>query len=147
MPVTLRPATARDLPFARNIYLVTMRYITNRLPDWDEPRHIAKFAERFLLNEVRIIVRDGHDVGWMQVGESDDELFLKQIFLQPGSQRKGIGSQLIVNVIERGRQTGKPVRLGVVKINPAVELYKRHGFVITSEDEFKFYMEKRPVLS
>jgi GNAT superfamily N-acetyltransferase len=144
MPVILRPAVAADLPFARDTYLGTMRYITDRLPDWDEARHIARFAEGFLLDEVRIIVRTDNDIGWLQVSESDDEIFLKQIFLQPESQRKGIGSQLITDLLERGSRTGKPVRLGVVKINPAVELYKRHGFVITSEDEFKFYMEKRP---
>ena len=141
MSVSLRAATAADLPFARDLYLGTMRYITDRLPDWDEARHVAQFKERFLLDEVRIIVSDDEDVGWLQVGESDDEILLKQIFLQPRSQRRGIGSQLIADLLERGRRTGKPVRLGVVKINPAVELYKRHGFVITSEDEFKFYME------
>jgi GNAT superfamily N-acetyltransferase len=141
MPVSLRAASPADLPFARDIYLETMRYITDRLPDWDEARHVARFAERFLLDEVRIIVNDNEDVGWLQVGESDDEMVLKQIFLQPRSQRRGIGSQLIADLLERARRTGKPVRLGVVKINPAVELYKRHGFVITSEDEFKFYME------
>src|SRR5215204_5700948 len=141
MSVSLRAATAADLPFARDLYLGTMRYITDRLPDWDEARHVAQFKERFLLDEVRIIVSDDEDVGWLQVGESDDEILLKQIFLQPRSQRRGIGSQLIADLLERGRRTGKPVRLGVVKINPAVELYKRHGFVITSEHEFKFYME------
>jgi GNAT superfamily N-acetyltransferase len=141
MSVSLRAATAADLPFARDLYLGTMRYITDRLPDWDEARHVAQFTERFLLDEVRIIVSDDEDVGWLQVGESDDKILLKQIFLQPRSQHRGIGSQLIADLLERGRRTGKPVRLGVVKINPAVELYKRHGFVITSEDEFKFYME------
>jgi ribosomal protein S18 acetylase RimI-like enzyme len=58
--------------------------------------------------------------------------------------RSGIGSRLLADVIERGRLAKKPVRLGVVKINPAVRLYERHGFTITSEDDFKFYMEKRP---
>ena len=141
---SLRAATIDDLPSARDIYLGTMRYITDRLSDWDEARHMAQFAERFILDEVRIIVSDNEDVGWLQVGESDDEIFLKQISLQPRSQRRGIGSRLIADLLERARRTGKPVRLGVVKINPAVELYRRHGFVITSEDEFKLYMEKPP---
>jgi hypothetical protein len=64
------------------------------------------------------------------------------MFLQP-AQRQGIGSRLLAD--ERGRQTNKPVRLGVVKINPAVRLYQRFGFVITSEDDFKFIMERRSV--
>src|SRR6266852_9515439 len=127
MHISLRSATAEDLPFARDIYLGAMRYITDRLPDWDEARHIANFAERFLLDEVRIIVQDEKDVGWLQASETEDEIFLKQIFLQPGSQRQGIGSKLIADLVERGSQTSKAVRLGVVKINPAVALYKRHG--------------------
>jgi hypothetical protein len=32
------------------------------------------------------------------------------------------------------------VTLGVVKFNPALELYKRLGFQVTHEDEYKFHM-------
>ena len=142
--ITLRAATIEDLGFAGELYLETMRYITDRLPQFDEGQHMAKFAERFLPNEVRIVVAAGEDIGWLQVSETGDEIFLKQIFLQPACQGRGIGSQLIVDLIERSRQTRKPVRLGVVKNNPAVRLYRRLGFQLTSEDDFKYYMEKRP---
>jgi GNAT superfamily N-acetyltransferase len=141
---SLRAATIDDLAFAGQVYLETMRYITDRLPGFDEARHMANFAERFLPHEVRIIVEGDRDIGWLQVSETDAEIFLKQMFLQPASQRKGIGSRLLADLIERGRQTKKPVRLGVVKINPAVRLYQRIGFTITSEDNFKYYMEKYP---
>jgi putative acetyltransferase len=141
---TLRPATADDLPFARALYFDTMRYITDQLPGFDEAAHAARFAERFLLDEVRIVVRDGGDIGWLQVGESGQELFLKQMFIDPAVQRQGIGSALLRDLLARGRNSGKVVRLAVVKINPAAALYKRHGFVTTSEDAFKFHMERWP---
>jgi len=144
MSTVLRPATTEDIAFARELYFGTMRYITDRLSDWNEAEQVARFAERFLLEEVRIIVRDDKDVGWLQVGETDEEIFLKQIYIDPGSQNQGIGSRLVANLLERARRANKPVRLGVVKINPALALYQRLGFAITSEDEFKFYMEKRP---
>ena len=66
------------------------------------------------------------------------------MFLQPASQGQGTGSSLLVDLIARARQANKPLRLGVVKINPAVHFYQRFGFIITSEDDFKYYMEKRP---
>jgi len=106
---------------------------------------MASFVERFLPQEVSIIVADGKDVGWLQVSETDGEIFLKQMFLQRAAQGQGIGSSLLADLIARSHQANKPVRLGVVKINPAVRLYQRFGFMITSEDDFKYYMEKRPV--
>jgi ribosomal protein S18 acetylase RimI-like enzyme len=142
--ITLRAATIEDLGFAGQVYLETMRYITDRLPQFDEGQHMAKFAERFLPDEVRIVVEGGKDIGWLQVSETNGEIFLKQIFLQPPFQGRGIGSQLIADLIERSHQTRKPVRLGVAKSNPAVQLYRRLGFQLTSEDEFKYYMEKGP---
>ena len=142
--IVLRAATIDDLGFAWQLYCETMRYITDQLPDFDHSQHMANFVQRFLPDEVRIIVYGCEDIGWLQVAEKEDEVFLKQMFLKSASQRQGIGSRLLADVIERGRQAKKPVRLGVVKINPAVRLYERHGFTITSEDSFKFYMEKLP---
>jgi GNAT superfamily N-acetyltransferase len=142
--ITLRPARIEDLAFARQIYFETMRYITDRLPDFDAERHALRFAERFLPQEVRIVVRDGKDIGWLQVHEASDEIFLKQIFLEPAAQGQGIGSRLLLDLVARARGANKPLRLGVVKINPAVRLYQRHGFTITSEDAFKYYMEHAP---
>ncbi|MFM9847973.1 MAG: GNAT family N-acetyltransferase [Hyphomicrobiaceae bacterium] len=143
-PIALRPATIDDLGFAWQLYRETMRYITDQLSAFNEARHMTSFAERFVPEEVRIIASGNKDIGWLQVSETEDEIFIKQMFLQPASQRQGIGSSLLVNLIEHGRQAKKPVRLGVVKINPALRLYQRHGFTITSEDDFKFYMEKQP---
>ncbi len=144
-PITLRPARIEDLAFARQIYFETMRYITDRLPDFDAERHALRFAERFLPQEVRIVVRGGKDIGWLQVHEASDEIFLKQIFLEAAAQGHGIGSRLLLDLIARARRANKPLRLGVVKINPAVRLYQRHGFTITAEDDFKYYMEKAPI--
>jgi len=144
LPIALRPASIEDLAFARQIYLETMRYITDRLADFDEARHVARFAERFLPEEVRIVVRDTEDIGWLQVADTADEILIKQIFLKPAFQRQGIGSRLLADLVDRARRAHKPLRLGVVKFNPAVRLYQRHGFTIASEDGFKYYMEKRP---
>ena len=143
-PVTLHAATGADLAFARRIYLETMRYVTDRLPDFDEARHVARFAERFLPEEVSIVVCGCQDVGWLQVQEGTEAILLKQIYLEPTFQGRGIGSRLLLDLADRARRAQKPLKLGVVKINRAVRLYRRLGFAVTAEDACKYYMQKDP---
>jgi ribosomal protein S18 acetylase RimI-like enzyme len=59
-------------------------------------------------------------------------------------QGRGIGTQVLTTLLEKARSQRKAVTLGVVKINPAVRLYQRHGFRITHEDDYKFYMRLDP---
>jgi ribosomal protein S18 acetylase RimI-like enzyme len=144
MHIILRPATAADLAFARALYLDNMREVTERILAWDEAKQTASFDARFVLDEVSIVRVDEEEIGWMQVAESDGEFFLKQFFIAPRFQRRGIGTRLLQDLIVRAAQTRKAVTLGVVKGNPARSLYERHGFHVTSEDQFKVYMEKEP---
>lgn len=59
-----------------------------------------------------IIVEGGKDIGWLQVGETDEETFLKQMFLEPAWQGQGIGSSLLADLIERGHRAKKPGAAG-----------------------------------
>jgi len=120
-----------------------MRTVTASVLAWDEARQAASFDARFVPGEVGIIRLDDRDIGWMQIAESEEELFLKQFFVHPDCQRRGIGTQLLQALIERAAQTRKAVTLGVVKGNPARSLYERHGFLVASEDQYKVYMVRK----
>jgi GNAT superfamily N-acetyltransferase len=145
MHITLRRGTADDLPFTRRLYLDNMREVSQRAGfAWDEARQTANFDGRFLADEVSIISLDGRDIGWMQIAESEREIFLKQFFVHSAHQRRGIGTRLLQELLGRAAQAGKPVTLGIVKGNPARSLYERHGFQITSEDDYKVYMVTSP---
>jgi ribosomal protein S18 acetylase RimI-like enzyme len=47
-------------------------------------------------------------------------------------------------LLSEAARAGQAVVLGVVKINPALRLYKRLGFQITHDDERKVYMRRNP---
>jgi ribosomal protein S18 acetylase RimI-like enzyme len=143
MHITLRPATAGDLPCVRRLYLDTMREVTERVLAWDQTKQAASFDARFVPAEVWIVLLDGTDIGWMQVAERDGEFVLKQFFIDPRFQRRGIGTRLLRDLIERAERAGKAITLGVVKGNPARSLYERHGFHITGEDWHKVYMARK----
>jgi GNAT superfamily N-acetyltransferase len=144
MPIDLRPATADDLAFARRLYLDNIREVTERVLAWDEARQTASFDARFEPGEVSVIRLDGEDIGWLQVAELQGELLLKQLFVAPLFQRRGIGTGLLRDLIARAAKAGKRVTLAVVRGNPARSLYERHGFQVTSEDRYKVYMVKEP---
>jgi GNAT superfamily N-acetyltransferase len=94
--------------------------------------------------QVRIIQVDGADVGWLQVVPKDDEYFLGSLFLEAGFQRRGTGTEVMKRVLDEGARRGQPVRLAVVKFNPARRLYERLGFRVTHEDDLKVYMSRDP---
>jgi ribosomal protein S18 acetylase RimI-like enzyme len=102
----------------------------------------ASFRRRWAPAEVRIIMRDGAAIGWLQAEALADALFLKQLFIEGASQRQGIGTAVMHRLIAEVDDTGRPMTLGVVKTNSARRLYERLGFRVTNEDERKFYMRR-----
>jgi ribosomal protein S18 acetylase RimI-like enzyme len=59
-------------------------------------------------------------------------------------QRQGVGTQVLQILLTHAKNQTKAITLAVVKINPAIQFYEKHGFRITHEDEQKFYMRADP---
>jgi GNAT superfamily N-acetyltransferase len=140
MIVALRSADPEDYEFARQTYYQTMRWIIERLFGWDQDKQDASFAEYFRLEEVRIIMADGACAGWIPTKVDADGLTLQQFYVVPRLQRRGIGTQILRGVIDEARRQGLPTLVAVVKFNPVKQLYDRHGFRLTHEDEYKYYL-------
>ena len=117
-----------------------MRWIIERLFSWDEQRENEKFTAQFNVAGSKIIVVNGQDVGWLQTQVGQDALWLQSLYVMPSMQRRGIGTEVLRLLMERAHSERKALTLGVVKINPALQFYERHGFKITHQDEYKFYM-------
>ncbi len=75
--VRLRAAEAADYDFARRIHHAGMRWIGERLFGGDDAFQDARFERRFVLAEVRVIVADGKDAGYLQVALGNDALDVK----------------------------------------------------------------------
>lgn len=84
--------------------------------------------------EHNIILRDGQPVGRLFVDEGEREITLVDVALVPECRNDGIGRYLIEQLLARAAAAKKPVRLHVVKSNPARRLYERLGFQQVSED-------------
>ena len=141
MPTALRAAHPDDFDFCARLYFAGMEETIRQLK-LDMVRQSASLCECWNVSEVQIITSGGADIGWVQSSTRDGALYLEQIFVDAAFQRRGVGTGVINDLIGQATQAGQPVTLGVVKTNPAKNLYERLGFFITHEDDRKFYMRR-----
>ena len=144
MQIALRTACNEDFVFARNLYFETMRGVIERLFGWDQTREEMNFAKFFKVEEVKIIIADGQDVGWIQEQVEDRTINLGSFYVMPAMQGRGIGTKVLNILLTRAADRSKAMTLAVVKTNPARYFYEKRGFRITHEDHHKFYMRTDP---
>ena len=137
----LRPAHPEDFDYCARLYFEGMENIIKEL-NLNVDAHAAAFRKSWDVTQVRIIILDRTDIGWMQSFVKDEALFLGQLFVDGASRRQGIGTEVVKTLIEEAARAGQALTLGVVKTNPALQLYERLGFRTTHEDERKFYMRR-----
>jgi ribosomal protein S18 acetylase RimI-like enzyme len=139
--VTFRPAHAGDFDYCAALYFAEMASIIVELK-LDRAAHFSGLRQRWDVAQVRIITLDGIDIGWLQSTTQGDALFVGQLFVAAGFQRRGIGTEVMNRLIDEATCARQAVTLGVVKTNPALRLYRRLGFEVTHQDDRKFYMRR-----
>lgn len=142
--VTLRPAEQYDRGFAAELYLDSMRRHLTALGRWDEARAKARFRRVFSLEQSSVLCHDGHDIGWMQISESRECVYVHQIHIIERFRNQGIGSSLIRGLLDRSKGTQKTATLNVIRGNPAIVLYLRLGFRIIDATEERLRMVWEP---
>lgn len=95
------------------------------------------------LGEYNIIVINNKDVGIFAVDESyKGESYISEISLNKEYQNKGIGTDILNNLLIKNKQKGLKNKLKVFKNSPAKKLYERLGFSVYGENESHYQMEK-----
>jgi GNAT superfamily N-acetyltransferase len=142
MEISLRPASALDALFIETVYFETQRWIIEALFGWrGDDIERDKFRESYDADNTEVILADGIAIGWWTVVRSPKEIHLDAIYLLASHQGRGIGSNLIRDLMAQAQNARIPIRLSTAKINPARELYTRLGFLQTHEDGYKAYFE------
>jgi ribosomal protein S18 acetylase RimI-like enzyme len=140
--ITLRPALSADYSFALSLYIQTIKPLATAWMAWVDHEQEAQFASLWHPDDTWIITLNGQEIGWVEFRQTGDETFLKQLYVAPLHQRRGIGSQVMRRLNEQGR-TAKSMTLFVLKNNPAFRFYKRHGFEVVQETHSTFVMRRK----
>lgn len=135
MDFQLRQVTDGDYDFLYGLHVAAMKDLVARVWGWEDARQKQFFADHFDPAPSRIVVVNGEDVGVVVVVWGAADAFIASIEIVPAYQGRGLGTALVERVIAEARARGLPVRLQVLKINPARRLYERLGFVVTGETE------------
>lgn len=144
-PYSLRQATGDDFSFLYELHRTTIREAVEATWGWDETFQYERFREHFDPAGSQIIVVEGHDVGVLQVEQWGDEIFLGLIEIAHSHQGRGLGTQVIKDVLGLAHAEERPVSLHVLKTNQrARRLYERLGFVVDEEREERVVMRAEP---
>jgi len=143
--VSLRLANLGDSEFAYEVVCRTIRpYAEQTFGLWQESQVRNMLASNIGAGVTKIVVAGFRAAGILSVRELDDHIQLDQIFLLPEYQGNGIGTELVREILLRAKQLKVPVRLRVLRVNPAKRLYERMGFLVVAEEPQRFYMPSAP---
>jgi hypothetical protein len=77
MMIDLRPARPDDYSFALDLYLETIEPYASEWFSWVHEEQETLFSDLWRPDDTRVIVLDGVDVGWVEIRQTGDEIFLK----------------------------------------------------------------------
>jgi len=91
-----------------------------------------------------VIEVEGEAAGRLYVARWEDEIRIMDIALLPEYRRKGIGTQLLRDLLDEGSRTGKRVSIHVERNNSALRLYARLGFTAVADRGVYMLLEAYP---
>lgn len=139
----LRPAAEEDIPFLlqlRHQCMNAAMIASGKTPSDDA--HLQRIRHRF--DAAEVVMLGDRPVGLLKTVRTGPVWDLIQIQVAPSEQGKGLGGKLLRRVIAQAMAAGVSVKLSVFKVNPALRLYQRLGFIVTGETDDAYDMQFTP---
>ena len=159
MTISLRPSRPEDQDFLFQLYSST-RLQEIAAFGWPAAQQEMFFRMQFTAqqrwyeatygqSDHQIVEQDGEPIGRLMVFRENalqekGPVLLVDISLLTEHRGQGIGGELLRDLIQQCRRDNVPLKLQVLKTNPALRLYERLGFLRTGEDQMYIQMEIRP---
>ncbi|MEM7384737.1 MAG: GNAT family N-acetyltransferase [Verrucomicrobiota bacterium] len=122
--------------------LTAMRDSLEKIGRFDRERSVERFRLSFVPEDTKKMICDHELVGFYAVANKVDHLYLSHLYVKPGYQRLGLGSRVMKKLIDQSDRRGLPIRLVALKESEVNDFYRRHGFVVTGEDEWDVSYER-----
>jgi len=140
--VTERKARDTDTEFAYVARERSMRkYVEQTWGEWNEAHTKGQIAEDVFHSRLSILEVNHEPVGLMRIDVHAMHVDIDQLFLLPEFQRRGIGTGLLQGILARAQDKNLPVRVWVLRVNPARTLYERMGFYVFEETQASLHLQ------
>jgi ribosomal protein S18 acetylase RimI-like enzyme len=152
--VPLRLAGPEDFDFLLRVYASTRTQELASVP-WSVEQKAAflrmqfeaqdkYYRENYSTAEFLVVLDGETPAGRLYVDRWPDEIRLMDIAVLPEHRGKGIGTRLLGDLQQEAREAGKPLRIHVERMNPALGLYERLGFQRVEDRGVYWLMEWQP---
>ena len=152
--ITFRPITESDQNFLFELYASTRQdeVAQTGWSDFEQENFLRQqflaqhqfYTEQFATAEFKIIQQNKKPIGRLYLDYREDEIRVIDIALLPAHRNKGIGSNLLSDILSKAKRLNKPVRIHVERYNPALNMYHRLGFVKIGDTGVYYLMEWKP---
>lgn len=136
----LRAGEAADEQWIFGLFRRTMQHYIDEAWGWDEIIQREGFLTSLPMNQFTFIEAKGHQVGGFHISKKSDHLVVDMILVEPDHQRQGWGLLMAIEIKQIAVAKQKPVRLSVLKTNPAIDFHFKIGFEEIEEDEHSIKM-------
>jgi ribosomal protein S18 acetylase RimI-like enzyme len=137
--LTFRPITDADLPFLARLYAST-RMEELSVTDWSDAEKRAFLQQQFDAQHAHwqrhyrdtdwlLVSHTGSPVGRLYLARWAREHRIVDIAFLPEHRGQGFGSALLRDLLDEAAGAEKSLSIHVEKMNPAMSLYRRLGFV------------------
>ena len=110
---------------------------------WDELLQRESFFSSLPGSGFTILEKDGEPVGGFNLVKKKDHLWLELLIIKPQWQGKGFGTVLLDEAKSTAKKIGLPIKLSVLKNNPAADFYLEREFTVDSDDSKSIKMTWR----
>lgn len=141
--VELLPVQDADAEALVQLRIAAMRASLERIGRFDAQRARERFLSGFAPRHTWHIVMGGIPVGFVVVKPVDDGLLLDHFYVHPAYQGRGIGSQVLRQVLAEADGHGRWVRVGALKGSDSNRFYVRHGFELVEAAEWDNHYVRR----
>ncbi len=142
---SFQQATKHDEAAIFDLYCQVMKEYIIEIWGWDQEWQENDFTKHFIYENITMVREESKAIGYSQIEDQGNQLYIRMLLLLPNYHRKGIGSRLLNAVIEKANEQSKVVALQVFKVNERAKgFYQYHGFKVKGETTSSFAMVFMP---
>jgi hypothetical protein len=155
-PSTLTPVSSSDEPFLVELYASTRAEEMALVPWNGEQKHQflqmqfeaqnRYYRERYPNASFDLIKLNDCPVGRLYLAELADEIRIIDLTFLPAHFDPQVFEALIEEILQKGAQVGKPVRIYLENYSPQTEIFVRLGFQKIDEQGIYFLWQRDPAV-
>lgn len=139
MTFSLRKATDNDLDLTYKIKKNALYEYLEMLWGWNETAQAEFHREHFKKEHFQIIEQHEEGIGYLEIENRQDHIFLANIMILKQFRGKEIGKKIIEDLMKQHSE----IRLEVLIVNKrAIQFYQNMGFEIADNDSITMYFKK-----